>query len=181
MRSSTGASPGSDSYKVTHSAVAKQRLVGYTKIVAEEGQSVLSGTQTRLAAIEVRNADNGEQFMPAFRLWVDGNVNNLGSENHENGAMQPAQPQSGNVVDVEAEARKGNFDHVVTVSAGTNFNLQLKKNGDMSYKNWFDFSTGRAVAEPAGRSWCGWPTCRRTTASPIRRRLRRTGRRCPER
>lgn len=144
-----GSQSGSDSYKVTHSAVAKQRLVGYTKIVAEEGQSVLSGTQTRLAAIEVRNADNGEQFMPAFRLWVDGNVNNLGSENHENGAMQPAQPQSGNVVDVEAEARKGNFDHVVTVSAGTNFNLQLKKNGDMSYKNWFDFSTGRAVAEPA--------------------------------
>lgn len=143
-----GSQSDSDSYKVTHSAVAKQRLVGYTKIVAEEGQSVLSGTLTRPAAIEVRNADNGEQFMPAFRLWVDGNVNNLGSENHENGTMQPAQPQSGNVADVEAEAREGNFEHVVTVSAGTNFNLQLKKNGDMSYKNWFDFSTGQAVAEP---------------------------------
>lgn len=144
-----GSQSGADSYKVTNSAVAKQRLVGYTKITAEEGQSVLSGTQTIKAAIEVRNADNGEQFMPSFRLWVDGNVNNLGSENHENGTMQPAQPQSGNVVDIEEEARAGNLSHVVTVSAGTNFNLQLKKNTDMSYKNWFDFSTGQAVAEPS--------------------------------
>ena len=44
---------------------------------------------------------------------------------------------------------KRQVQYQVRVSAGTNFNVQLKKNTDMSYKNWFDFSSGLAVAEPA--------------------------------
>lgn len=146
----SGSGHGANSYKVLSSeadiaqGVAKQRLVGCTKVFDKKG-NVLSGTQTFSAAVEVRNADAGEIFAPTFKMWLEGNEENYGSEGKEGAVMLPAQPDQDNVVDINDEKNK---DYRVTVSAGTNFNLQLKKNNDMSYKNWFDFSTGQAVEEP---------------------------------
>lgn len=141
-----GSTAGGNSYKVTSGGVAMQRLVGWTKLRANEGESILSGTQSFSTAVEVRNADNGETFAPGFRMWLEGNEENYGEEKASpDGGLEPAQPDRDNVVDVNDEK---NGEYRVTVSAGTNFNVQLKKNTDMSYKNWFDFSTGQAVAEP---------------------------------
>gem|GEM_PF-3102878 len=137
-----GSGAGELSYKVAAgTGIAKQRLVGWTELSAKEGQSILVGTQKFSAAIEVRNADNEEVFLPTFRMWLEGNEENYGPETlNPDNTMAPATPQDGNQI-VVAE---GSPD-AVTVSAGTNFNLQLKKNGDMSYKSWFDFSTGKEV------------------------------------
>lgn len=97
-------------------------------------------------AVQVRNADNGEIFDPTFRMWLEGNEANYGPETAlPEGGLAPAQPDTDNVVDIK-DPKNANYQ--VKVSAGTNFNVQLKKNDDMSYKNWFDFSTGRAVTEP---------------------------------
>lgn len=137
-----GSESGPMSYKVAAgTGIAKQRLVGWTELSAKEGQSILVGTQNFSAAIEVRNADHGEVFLPTFRMWLEGNEENYGSETlNPDNTMAPATPKDGNRIEVESGS-----DYAVTVSAGTNFNLQLKKNGDMSYKSWFDFSTGREV------------------------------------
>ncbi len=140
-----GSTEKENSYKVASGGVAMQRLVGWTKLHAKEGESILSGTQSFTAAIAVRNADNGEVFAPAFRMWLEGNEENYGPEDKSDDKLLPAQPDSDNIVDIGKEE---NAKYQVTVSAGTNFNLQLKKNTDMSYKNWFDFSTGKEVAEP---------------------------------
>lgn len=140
-----GSGAGELSYKVaTGTGIAKQRMVGWTKLSANEGQSILSGTQNFRTAIEVRNADNGEVFLPTFRMWLEGNEENYGPEtlNPTDNTMHPATPHDGNRIVVESGS-----EYAVTVSAGTNFNLQLKKNGDMSYKSWFDFSTGKEVDE----------------------------------
>ena len=143
----SGSTSGRDSYKVSSGGVAMQRLVGWTELHAGEGESILSGTQSFSTAVEVRNADNGEIFAPAFKMWLEGNEENYGKETlSQGGGLEPAQPDTDNVVDVSAPENK---QYEVRVSAGTNFNVQLKKNDDMSYKNWFDFSTGQAVAEPA--------------------------------
>lgn len=134
-----GSKNGKDSYKVSNGGVTQQRLVGWTELKAKEGDNILSGTQNFTAAVEVRNADNGEVFTPAFKIWLEGNEDNYGSESTEDNEMIPAQIESGNKITADG-------DKAVTVSAGTNFNIQLKKNTDMSYKNWFDFSTGQTVA-----------------------------------
>jgi len=137
-----GSTAGGDSYKVESGGIVMQRLSGWTKVKPEEGKDdVLSGTQTFPAAVEVRNADNGETFEPTFKLWLEGNEENYGPETAQGDVLIPAVPVEKNQVTADG-------DNAVTVSAGTNFNLQLKKNGDMSYKNWFDFSTGDVVAEP---------------------------------
>ena len=141
-----GSTSGGSSYKVTSGGVAMQRLVGWTTLRANEGESILSGTQSFSTAVEVRNADNGETFAPAFRMWLEGNEENYGEETASpEGGLAPAQPDTDNAVDVNDEE---NARYRVTVSAGTNFNLRLRKNNDMSYKDWFDFSTGQGVAEP---------------------------------
>lgn len=142
----TGSTSGEGSYKVASGGVATQRLVGWTELKANKGESILSGTQTFSMAVEVRNADHGEIFAPAFRMWLEGNEDNYGPEGTEGENMLPATPDLDNIVDISKEA---NSKYQVTVSAGTNFNVQVKKNTDMSYKNWFDFSTGNIVAEPA--------------------------------
>ncbi len=139
----SGSNGGEDSYKVATGGVAKQRMVGWTTV--HDDKNVLSGTKTFSAAVEVRNADNGEIFAPSFKMWLDGNEENYGKETKgEDNTWLPAQPFTDNVVVINDSE---NTDKKVTVSAGTNFNLQLKKNGDMSYKNWFDFSTGNLVDE----------------------------------
>jgi len=139
----TGSLAGENSYKVATGGVVKQRLTGWTIVKPQEGQdSALVGTQTFTMAVEVRNADNGEVFEPSFKLWLDGNEQNYGPESaNPDGTLIPATPVGGNVVTAAG-------DNAVKVSAGTNFNLQLGRNTDMSYKNWFDFSTGNVVAEP---------------------------------
>ena len=141
-----GSTAGENSYKVASGGVATQRLVGCTTLTAKEGENILSGTQMFPLAVEVRNADNEEVFAPRFKMWLEGNEENYGPETRLGDTLLPATPDTGNVLDISAP---GNEDFRVKVSAGTNFNLQLKKNGDMSYKNWFDFATGDAVAESA--------------------------------
>lgn len=138
----SGSTAGENSYKLTSGGVAMQRLVGWTKLRANDGESILSGTQSFSTAIEVRNADNGEIFSPAFRMWLEGNEDNYGPEGTAGEDMLPAQPDGDNIIDVN---KPENEQYRVKVSAGTNFNIQLKKNADMSYKNWFDFSTGNLV------------------------------------
>lgn len=133
-----GSKAGENSYKVASGSVATQRMVGCAKVIGKGGNA-LAGTETYSACVEVRNADHGEIFAPTFKIWLEGNEENYGPETvSANGGMQPAQPVIGNQIKADD----------VKVSAGTNFNLQLKKNTDMSYKNWFDFSTGQAVKEP---------------------------------
>ena len=134
-----GSESGQDSYKVSTGGIVEQRLTGWTT-VGEKGENILNSTKTFSAAVEVRNADNGEVFQPSFKMWLEGNEENYGKEGGDGNQMQPAQPCMDNYVPSE-EVKK------ITVSAGTNFNLQLKKNVDMSYKNWFDFSTGDAVVK----------------------------------
>ncbi|XCP84624.1 SdrD B-like domain-containing protein [Roseburia hominis] len=130
-----GSTDGENSYRVTSGGVVKQRLVGWTKLKANPGESILSGTQGFSTAVEVRNADNGEIFAPTFKMWVEGNADNYGSEGKGVGQISPVRPDEDNVIKASD----------VKVSAGTNFNVQVKKNNDMSYKDWFDFSTGQAV------------------------------------
>lgn len=134
-----GSTKGAESYKVSTGGITRQRLVGWIELKADEGESILNATRNFTAAVEVRNADNGEVFSPSFRMWLEGNEENYGSESTDDNGMKPAQIESGNTVTADGT-------NAVTVSAGTNFNIQLKKNTDMSYKNWFDFSTGQAVA-----------------------------------
>lgn len=141
----SGSTAEANSYKVASGGVVMQRLVGCTTLTAGENQSILAGTQSFPMAVEVRNADNGETFAPAFRMWLEGNEENYGEEKASpDGGLEPAQPDTDNVVDI---SKPENAQYLVTVSAGTNFNVQLKKNNDMSYKNWFDFSSGKAVKE----------------------------------
>lgn len=138
-----GSGAGELSYKVASgTGIAKQRMVGWVKLSTTEGDNILEGTQDFPAAIEVRNADNGEVFLPTFRMWLEGNEENYGPEtrNTADNTLRPAIPNDGNQIVIEQGSA-----YAVTVSAGTNFNLQLKKNGDMSYKSWFDFSTGKEV------------------------------------
>lgn len=137
-----GSTSDGNSYKVTSGGVAEQRMVGWTALRSKEEESILSGTKSFSMAVEVRNADNGEVFSPSFKMWLEGNEENYGPEGSEGEIMLPATPDEDNVVDISDLKNK---QYQVTVSAGTNFNLQLKKNGDMSYKNWFDFSTGNVV------------------------------------
>lgn len=139
----SGSTAGENSYKVAAGGVVKQRLVGWTTLHAKPGENILSGTQNFTLAVQVRNADNGEVFAPSFKMWLEGNEENYGREDHTSaGVTLPAQPVLDNVLDLSDPK---NEQHRVTVSAGTNFNVQLKKNTDMSYKNWFDFSTGTEV------------------------------------
>lgn len=133
-----GSKSDKESYKVAHGGVVEQKLTGYTTVTDET--NVLSGTQSFKAAVEVRNADNGEIFQPTFRMWVEGNEDNYGEEGSQGDEMIPAQLCEANIVSPE----RNNIEPV-KVSAGTNFNVRLKKNTDMSYKNWFNFSTGEAV------------------------------------
>lgn len=143
----SGSTAGQESYKVSEGSIARQRLVGWTELQAKEGENILSGTQSFAAAVQVRNADNGEFFAPTFRLWLEGNEDNYGPETRNSeGSLTPATPEPGNKVDILND--DNHKKHQVTVSAGTNFNVRLGKNGDMSYKNWFDFSTGNVVKEP---------------------------------
>jgi len=131
----SGSTNGRESYKVTNGGVVKQRLVGCAKVSDKE--NILASTKDFTAAVEVRNADHGEVFTPTFKMWLEGNENNYGKETRiENSdKMLPAEVCTGNEITADK----------VTVSAGTNFNAQLKKNNDMSYKNWFDFSKGDVV------------------------------------
>lgn len=136
-----GSNQDKDSYKVASgNVIAQQKLTGCTTLKAKEGESILAGTQTFTTAVEVRNADNGEVFEPTFKMWLEGNEENYREEGTTGNKMTPAEPCEDNVVTARG-------DKSVKVSAGTNFNVQLKKNGDMSYKNWFDFSTGQLVEE----------------------------------
>lgn len=138
-----GSGAGELSYKVAAgTGIAKQRMVGWVKMLAKEGENILESTRSFTAAIEVRNADNGEVFLPTFRMWLEGNEENYGPEtrNTADNTLLPAIPNDGNQIVIEQGS-----EYAVIVSAGTNFNLQLKKNGDMSYKSWFDFSTGKEV------------------------------------
>lgn len=135
-----GSKNGSDSYKVSTGGIVEQKLTGWITLTANEGDNILSGTQEFKAAVEVRNADNGEIFQPTFKMWVEGNEDNYGGEGGQGDEMVPAKLCEDNIVSAE----KHNIDPV-TVSAGTNFNIQLDKNTDMSYKNWFDFATGKEV------------------------------------
>ncbi len=129
------------SYKVKgDNTIVKQRFTGWLEETAGEDDSILNATREYQAAIEVRNADNGEEFTPMFRVWLDGNADNYGPETNEDNKVSPAQPVNNNTVTADGS-------DTITVSAGTNFNLQLKKNSDMSYKNWFDFARGQLVAE----------------------------------
>ncbi len=135
-----------NSYKELSGGVVAQRLVGWTTIHAKDGENVLSGTQGFETGVEVRNADNNETFAPKFRMWLEGNEDNYGPETiDDNGVLISAQPDTDNILDLSEDKNRG---YQVTVSAGTNFNVQLKKNSDMSYKNWFNFSTGQLVEEP---------------------------------
>lgn len=115
-----------DSYKTN---ITKQVLTGHYELKADgTTNNVLAGDKTFSAGVRLYNADNGKQIAPSFRFWLD--------ENEENYSKEEEKPE--NKVDntLTAEA--------VTVSAGAKFNLQLKKNVDMTYKSWFDFSTGEA-------------------------------------
>lgn len=136
----SGSKGGEDSYKVATGGIVQQRFTGWKIATANENENILNSNRDYTAAITVRNADQGEVFQPTFKVWLEGNENNYGSESTNESGMVPAQP-----VDNHVTAKP------ITVSAGTNFNLQLKKNQDMSYKDWFDFSTGNAV-EPATRA-----------------------------
>lgn len=130
----SGSKGGENSYKVATGSIVQQRFTSWKMETAAEGEDILNGNRDYTAAITVRNADHGEIFQPTFKVWLEGNENNYGSESTDENGMVPAQPVKN---DLTAEP--------IRVSAGTNFNVQLKKNGDMSYKDWFDFSTGDAV------------------------------------
>lgn len=85
-------------------------MVGWTEIKADEGQSILNATKNFIAAVEVRNADNGEVFSPSFRMWLEGNEENYGSESTDDNGMKPAQIEFGNTVTADGT-------NAVTVSA----------------------------------------------------------------
>lgn len=115
---------GNNSYQTT---IVTQKLTGtYTLEATNENPNVLSSMKTFSAGIQVGNANNGAKITPHFKLWLDGNEKNLGRENTVIAENQVNAPS-------------------VTVSAGANFNVQIKKGADMSYKSWFDFSTGKGV------------------------------------
>lgn len=130
----TDSTEGVNSY--TCPDIRSQRITGKTTLKAtDKNPNVLAATQTFSAAIQVRNANNGDTFAPKFRLWLDKNEENYGPEASEDGKVHPAEIVDKNNVPASP----------VTVSAGTNFNVQIKKNGDLTYKNWFDFETGALV------------------------------------
>lgn len=118
-----GSNNGKNSYTLhgeSENKVAKQVLTGDTEIASTDpnNKNVLSSTQSFSAAIQVRNADNGEIFQPEFRLWFDDNEKNYGKEYNElTGEITPVQENNDNKIIA---------DKVIT-SAGTNFNLSLKK------------------------------------------------------
>lgn len=130
-----GSDKGSESYKAATGRVTQQRIIGWTTLKAKDGENILSATREFTTAVQVRNADNGEVFQPSFRAWVDGNDENYGAEKDDSGHIRPAQKENGNQKTAEG----------ITASAGTNFNVQLLKNSDMTYKSWFNFATGDEI------------------------------------
>ncbi len=122
----SGSLQGTGSYKT---AIVKQVLTGSYELKAEGAtDNVLSGDKTLSAGIQLYNADHDHQIAPRFRLWLDDNEENYKEEGTSGEKVPNTQGAA-----------------PVTVSAGANFNLQLCKNVDMTYKNWFDFSTGDIV------------------------------------
>lgn len=125
------------SYRVP--GIETQRLTGSFELKStEDNPNVIAGTKTFSAGIKVKNVNNNDKFQPEFKFWFQGNEDNYGKESKASGVFHPAQKEDGNVL-------KANGENIVVVSAGTNFNMQLKKNVDLTYKNWFDFSTGMTV------------------------------------
>lgn len=132
----SGSNKDKDSYKAIGGQVTQQRITGWTNLkVNEKEPNILAAQRGFTASVDVRNADNGEVFQPTFRAWVDGNDENYGMEKDAGGNVRPAQKETGNQITAEA----------VTASAGTNFNVQLMKNDDMTYKSWFNFATGDEI------------------------------------
>lgn len=127
----SGSAQGPDSYTTT---IVSQRLRG--KISLSANDNILSSNKSFSAAVQVLGADNGSTIQPTFKAWFVGNEDNYGSESVGEGTgVQLAQKVTDNEKTADA----------VTVSAAARFNLELAKNSNVSYKGWFDSSTGKEI------------------------------------
>lgn len=127
----SGSTNGTNSYTTN---IVKQRLRG--SVTLTDANNILAGTRTFSAAVQVLNADNRSSIQPTFKMWFKGNEDNYGSESiGESTETTLAQKVTDNQVEAEA----------VTVSTAARFNLELAKNSNVSYKSWFDSSTGKEV------------------------------------
>lgn len=127
----SGSEEGNNSYITP---VVTQRLTGYIDVSAE--QNLLSGNQTLAAGIQVLAAHNGTEIKPTFKAWFEGNEDNYGSESPGEGS---------GVVLAEKVTANTTISADIKVSAAACFNLELAKNNNMSYRGWFDSSTGKEV------------------------------------
>lgn len=128
----SGSDKGTDSYTTK---IVSQRLRGSLEITAE--QNLLAGNRDLSAAVQVLNAGNGSKIHPVFRAWFVGNEDNYDSESGNGDEVHPAEKVTANQQTAEA----------VTVSAAARFNLEIGNNSNVSYKGWFDSSSGKEVNE----------------------------------
>lgn len=124
-------SKGEESYTTN---ITKQRLRGQIDLQAD--QNLLAGNRTLSAAVQVLNANNGSIIQPTFRAWFDGNEDNYGSESAGEGD---------GVTLVEKVTDNEKKSDEIKVSASARFNLELARNTNVSYKGWFDSSSGKEV------------------------------------
>lgn len=132
-------SHGQESYTT---AIKSQRLTGTRAYQTDKNWS--EQAETLSFGVQVLGATNDQKIKPQFKAWIEGNEDNYGTESvGESSQVQLAQKVTDNTC----------ASNEITVSAGARFNMELTKNNNMSYKGWFDFSTGKEVSESNNDSY----------------------------
>lgn len=126
--------------------IVTQRLTGTYTVTKTNGDTVVPGTQTLYAGIQVLASKHGDTFQPSFRVWLVGNEDNFGPEDNDSSGQLGA----GAYDRVTVNELTGDAVSTVIVSAAARYNIALVKNS-LSYRSWFDFTTGKeAVANEDG-------------------------------
>ncbi|MDQ0360780.1 DUF7927 domain-containing protein [Breznakia pachnodae] len=97
----------------------KQVLTGKRYFSAAPGETVFPGTRQLPFEIQVNGAAHGDLIEPTFEVWMEGNT--------------------------ESDYKSLKADPV-KVSAAPNYNIQIVRNSNFSWKDDYDFSTGNAGA-----------------------------------
>lgn len=128
------------------SKVTAQRLVGHYSITAGSSSTdnnVLAAQKPLSAAVQVLNAENESVIQPAFKVWLEGNEANYGSESGDGDSIHLSEIVKDNQVKSER----------VTVSSSAKFNLELKTNSNVTYRGWFDSSTGLEITSNSAKEY----------------------------
>lgn len=124
---------GEESYKTKTGKIIEQRLIAKYDIENGDGSNAIPGYKKINTYIKVNASKNKQTFEPKFKIWLEGNEENIGRDGTKN---------TNNIYDISStnEATKEN---VVTVSAKPRYNAIIRQNPDCSYKTYLNLATGQ--------------------------------------